>query len=1848
MNKRILSAFALLAALPAAAQLPDEAANREHFFPLVADGGGFRSYLFLTNAADAANQCALALQGPNLDTGIFEANDAVTPAGAGVTIDLLGAGASLTLISTAEQALAFGYATLECAEPVVARMLLTLSDNGSSIAMTALESTQAGREFQFSVLPRLGRLGLLFSNDNSVAAACAVELEDAEGASAGGGNVALPAQSTALQFLGDLIPIPDGFDTGVVTLSCNEAIAALGLPLNGATFTALPAISLDSGNTAQASHILPLIVDGDGFQSQLLVTNLAETANQCTMNLLGAGLDGGRFTNSDGVTAAGSGATLELADQGDTLSMLGSGEQALAFGYATLDCDQPATALNLLSVSAQGSPVGMAVIPSSRTAGSFAFPVVPQAGRLALVFTNDADTGASCTIELNDHEGGNAGRQSVPIAAKSTALRFLADLFDRVDEFPGGEAAVFCDPEVDAISLSLSGAVFAALPPTIFSSIELEPDLMPVFGNISFPQKKVYPPDAPIEPLQLPTAFGGNAPLSYSLEPEVPGLRFDATTRQLTGTPTVLGDYQMTYTVSDSDEDQVSLSFTITVEPDRTIGAVIVSIPDDNLRDLLLETLGKESDEPIYDFELEELRRLDASNAGIENLEGLQYAKQLEYLDLGPAPYDPVNGYVNSNRLSDLSPIFELENLTYLYLDLNDLRGVIPPELGQLTKLRYLNLENNNLTGSIPPELGALTELQSLNLYGNQLSGSIPAELGALTELRYLYLWRNQLSGSIPSELGALTKLTSLNLGFNQLSGPIPAELGALTELTSLDLAYNQLSGPIPAELGALTELTSLRLSSNQLSGPIPAELGALHDLTFLDLGDNQLSGPIPSELGALTELTFLFLSFNQLSGPIPAELGALTELTYLDLRSNQLSGGVPAALQAICNIAGVRCEFADSHSPPSFANVSAPRDQTYTLGKEIEPLQLPAAFGGDAPIVYLLEPEVPGLEFDSETRQLSGAPSATGVYTMSYSARDIDFDADTLEFTITVVVTVTSESLINVNGCSDGSFVADPSGNPELVSDCQSLVGFANALIETGLIAEDNVIRQWGSGDQFKLDRWDGIGVSGSRIDSINLRGRELKGDIPPHLGELSALTNLYLRSNELSGSIPSELGALIKLERLDLYSNQVSGPIPAELGALTELTSLSLGINQLSGPIPAELGALTELTSLSLGNNQLSGPIPAELGALTELTSLSLGINQLSGPIPAELGALTELTSLSLGNNQLSGPIPAQLGALTELTSLSLGINQLSGPIPAELGALTELTSLSLGNNQLSGPIPAELGALTELTSLYLGDNQLSGSIPSELGALTELTSLSLGNNQLSGTIPWDFRGRVIQQKLSLNISGNLITGYAAPPARIRNPAYSPEAAENGNAAHHSISYFQGPLLLEWDWQGERVEHQTPILGRWAGLAVSIDHAVEEPPLVISRILDARNMVLAESLAEAAPPVTEEIAPGQWRTEYMFHLPGELFQAGNQIVHVIDPDDELAETDETDNVAEPIVVYGEQPPKFRVTFIPVQLATQEEFIWSGELDPEALMAGTLAFLPIADDFEARIGPPLASKVETTKFEAIGKVRELWNLEADPDEFYHGIVMNEIVGGIGGGRIAVSDYNSIHRVIPHEFGHNLNLRHTPGCDAVGVDENYPYPDGQLGPERGWELNWRRFISGENEDYSDVMSYCLRQKFISSYNYRLASEYWLSSGNETSTSMVTTAPLVEGEGYSPDPVSGGGSGASSSQAASTSADSASIALSGRISAAGAWSLTQAQLSRRAPRAPPVEGAYTLILFDGAGIQVYGEPLTIMELSHGDESFWAARTPIPLRTAREIVILDARGVEVLRQPLPELE
>ena len=97
-----------------------------------------------------------------------------------------------------------------------------------------------------------------------------------------------------------------------------------------------------------------------------------------------------------------------------------------------------------------------------------------------------------------------------------------------------------------------------------------EVDRFPTFRTAVSTGDQTYTVGTAIEPLTLPEASSGNAPLSYSLTPTVPGLSFAATMRQLTGTPSTAGTYAMTYTVADEDGDTDTLSFTITVNSDSS------------------------------------------------------------------------------------------------------------------------------------------------------------------------------------------------------------------------------------------------------------------------------------------------------------------------------------------------------------------------------------------------------------------------------------------------------------------------------------------------------------------------------------------------------------------------------------------------------------------------------------------------------------------------------------------------------------------------------------------------------------------------------------------------------------------------------------------------------------------------------------------------------------------------------------------------------------------------------------------------------------------------------------------------------------------------------------------------------------------------------------------------------------------------------------------------------------------------------------------------------------------------------------------------------------------------------
>ena len=122
----------------------DDAAAREHLFPLFADGDGFHSRLYLTGVSGPDNRCTLHLHGPGLEAVRFESHAA--PASG---MEIAPGASSIVLKTAGAEALAFGYAKLSCTEPAAARLLLSWEEGGAPTAMTNLESVASGRDFRW-------------------------------------------------------------------------------------------------------------------------------------------------------------------------------------------------------------------------------------------------------------------------------------------------------------------------------------------------------------------------------------------------------------------------------------------------------------------------------------------------------------------------------------------------------------------------------------------------------------------------------------------------------------------------------------------------------------------------------------------------------------------------------------------------------------------------------------------------------------------------------------------------------------------------------------------------------------------------------------------------------------------------------------------------------------------------------------------------------------------------------------------------------------------------------------------------------------------------------------------------------------------------------------------------------------------------------------------------------------------------------------------------------------------------------------------------------------------------------------------------------------------------------------------------------------------------------------------------------------------------------------------------------------------------------------------------------------------------------------------------------------------
>ena len=214
----------------------------------------------------------------------------------------------------------------------------------------------------------------------------------------------------------------------------------------------------------------------------------------------------------------------------------------------------------------------------------------------------------------------------------------------------------------------------------------------------------------------------------------------------------------------------------------NTMVEAVVDLPDTNLRAAIETVLGKAEGDSITPSEIATLTRLEAPEAGVRNLTGLEHATNLTRLGL------------SNNVILDISPLANLTKLTKLRLGGNSISDI--SVVAGLTQLESLSLWANSISNSLPVE--GLTNLTELNLSGNSISSIV--SVAGLTQMTWLHLQSNRISDI--SALAGLTNLTALRLDRNSISDI--SALSSLTHLTELRLDRNSITdlSPLVANTG--------------------------------------------------------------------------------------------------------------------------------------------------------------------------------------------------------------------------------------------------------------------------------------------------------------------------------------------------------------------------------------------------------------------------------------------------------------------------------------------------------------------------------------------------------------------------------------------------------------------------------------------------------------------------------------------------------------------------------------------------------------------------------------------------------------------------------------------------------------------------------------------------------------------------------------------------------------------------------------------------------------------------------------------------------------------------------------
>lgn len=289
-------------------------------------------------------------------------------------------------------------------------------------------------------------------------------------------------------------------------------------------------------------------------------------------------------------------------------------------------------------------------------------------------------------------------------------------------------------------------------------------------------------------------------------------------------------------------------------------------------------------------------------------------------------------------------------------------------------------------------------------------------------------------------------------------------------------------------------------------------------------------------------------------------------------------------------------------------------------------------------------------------------------------------------------------------------------------------------------------------------------------------------------------------------------------------------------------------------------------------------------------------------------------------------------------------------------------------------------------------------------------------------------------------------------------------------------------------------------------------------------------------------------EVEEGRLDSSFNVRIPGEQIGPGTTVLIRLTPDSDVTLTQASELVRSFTADVREVAP-LDVKIVPIQYGWHKNSGANGavaefsrdlvERDSEDQLRFTRKLLPISS-LSMSLREPYITFADTTQEGGIGILNEvqlLRHVEAGgTDQYYHGLLAfpNFTGPGWGFGGIAanIPAYTALTishsfdgsfrgdrfgETFAHELGHDVSLRHAPGCFAGGPDWDYPHKDAIIGV---WGYDVTAGESGlKPPGIFDYMSYC-DPTWVSDYYFAKSLDHLSRPGRGAQASISTTRTLV--------------------------------------------------------------------------------------------------------------------------------